>query len=85
MNRADSTLATIRCEASQAAIDALLFGCGLRARAAGDPHHFDILNAGRDSEPEVSQDLWELALTKLRKAAQDGALPPFSITRGALN
>lgn len=85
MNRFAPTLGTIRCETSQATIDGLLFGCGLRARAARAPHHFDVLNHGRASEPEVGRDLWELALSKLRSAERDGALPPFSIARARPN
>ena len=85
MSRTDTPLGTIRCETNQITIDTLLFACGLRAQAAQDPHHFDILDGGRDSEPEVALDLWELALTRLRHAEHAGALPPFTIARARLN
>ena len=77
----DTTLGTIRCETSQAIIDELLFGSGLRVEAAEARHHFDILDGGRVSEPEVALDLWELALIRLRAAEREGALPPFSVAR----
>ena len=85
MNPFDSTLGTIRCETSQATIDGLLFDCGLRAEATADPHHFHIRDAGRASEPEVARELWQLALSNLREAQRDGALPPFTVARTRLN
>jgi hypothetical protein len=84
MPRFDSALGSIHCEASQLAIDALLFDCGLRTHASAEPHLFVVICGGRDSEPEVALDLWEQALAKLREAERNGALPRVAI-RGRFN
>jgi len=75
----DESLGTIRCATSKATIDALLFPCGLRALAAEEPHLFRIFDGARDTEPEVTGDLWRLALDSLREAERNGSLPPFSV------
>ena len=85
MHPFDTPLGTIRCETSQATIDGLLFDCGLRAEATADPHHFQIRDTGRASEPEVARELWQLALSSLREAQRDGALPSFSVAHSNLN
>jgi hypothetical protein len=79
MSRYETTLGTIRCRTSTAMVDALVSMCGLRANPCEELHHFDILNSGRASEPEVDRDLFELALGKLRSAERDGALPSWSV------
>ena len=79
MSPFDASLGTIRCETNKATIDALLFPCGLRSQTTDEPHHFRILDGARDAEPEVSRDLWELALHTLRDAERSGSLPPFSV------
>jgi len=75
----DESLGTIRCETSKATIDALLFPCGLRSQATGEPHAFRVFDGARDTEPEVTQDLWRMALQTLRDAERKGSLPPFSV------
>ena len=76
----DATIGTIHCCTNKAMIDALLFPFGLRARSTPEPHAFCIVNGGRDSEPEVDRDLWDLALVTLRNAERDGTLPRFSVS-----
>lgn len=82
MSSYETTLGTIRCNTSKATVDALLFSCGLGAQAADKPGHFDIVSRGRDSEPEVELDLWELALAKLHSAERDGAIATWTVVAG---
>ena len=79
MRRPSATLGTIRCRTSKATVDALVARCGLSAKPSQELHHFDIFSAGRCSEPEVDDDLFELVLTVLRSAERDGALPSWSV------
>ena len=79
MRRHSATLGTIRCRTNKATVDALVSRCGLYARPSQELDHFDIFSAGRVSEPEVDDDLFELALTVLRSAERDGALPSWSV------
>jgi hypothetical protein len=79
MGSYETTLGTIRCNTSKATVDALLFSCGLGAQPADEPGHFDIVSRGRDSEPEVELDLWELALAKLHSAERDGSISSWAV------
>ena len=79
MSSYETTLGTIRCNTNKATVAALLFSCGLSAEPSGEPHHFDIVSRGRDNEPEVDLDLWELALAKLSSAEREGAISAWAI------
>jgi hypothetical protein len=79
MSSNETTLGTIRCKTSEHTIHSLMFTCGLRARATSKPEHFDVLSHGRTPDPEIEQELWQAALTKLDSARAGGSIPAWSV------
>jgi hypothetical protein len=71
----------IQCRASTATLNSLLHSFGFQAVRADEDFHFDIASLTRRSDPVVEQDLFDLAVVRLKSAHADGALPQLKVVR----
>ena len=73
------TLGTIVCNTNFATVDALVAKCGLRAEQALSADEFNIVSSSSHGEPEVEDELFAMALHRLRSASDEGVLPDWRL------
>ena len=72
-------LGTIVCDTNHFTLDALVSACGLRAAPTEAEREFDIVSTSHHGEPEVEDELFSMALNRLRVATDSGVLPDWRV------